>query len=131
MINTKRVTVAEAMNDNFIICDGLDTVASALQKVRDKKIKTIIIQKRHEHDEFGIVLLSDIAKQVIGKDKAPERINLYEIMTKPVLSVLPDMDVRYCTRLFEQFGIIKAPVIKDGHIMGMVSYDAIALNQSL
>lgn len=127
MSNVKRVSVEQAMDASFIICDGLETVASAIAKVKEQNVNTIIIQKRHDDDEYGIVLLADIAKQVIGKDKAPERINLYEIMTKPVLGVLPDMDVRYCARLFEQFGISKAPVIKDHNILGMVSYDNIAL----
>lgn len=127
MSEIKRIFVEQAMDNNFIICDGLETVASAIAKVKENNVNTIIIQKRYDEDEYGIVLLSDIAKQVIGKDKAPERVNLYEIMTKPVLGILPDMDVRYCARLFEQFGLSKAPVIKDHQILGMVSYDNIAI----
>ncbi len=126
MTEKKRIFVEQAMDNSFIICDGLETVASAITKAKEHKVNTIIIQKRYEEDEYGIVLLSDIAKRVIGKDKAPERVNLYEIMTKPVLGILPDMDVRYCARLFEQFGLSKAPVIKDHQILGMVSYDNIA-----
>ena len=51
-------------------------------------------------DEYGMVLLSDIAKQVLAKDRSPKRVNIYEIMAKPVLSVQPDMDIRYCARMF-------------------------------
>ena len=29
-----------------------------------------------------MLLFSDIAKQVIAKDRAPERVNVYEIMAK-------------------------------------------------
>ena len=121
------IKVQDAMNDRFIICDGLETVATAIAKVKETGVSTIIVEKRHENDEYGAVFLSDIAKKVIAKDKAPERVNLYEIMTKPVLSVLPDMDVRYCARLFEQFSISRAPVIKDHNILGMISYSNIAL----
>ena len=31
-----------------------------------------------------MVLFSDIAKQVIAKDRAPERVNAFEILAKPV-----------------------------------------------
>ncbi|MEJ2604525.1 MAG: CBS domain-containing protein, partial [Gammaproteobacteria bacterium] len=71
---------------------------------------------------------SDIAKHVIGKDRAPERVNVYEIMAKPVIAVRPQMDIRYCARLFDNFGISHAPVIDESHsVVGIVSYYVLAL----
>lgn len=85
-------------------------------------------KKRDENDEYGLVLVSDIAKKVLAPHRAPDRVNLYEIMSKPVLSVLPDMQVRYCARLFNQFGLTIAPVIDhDGRVLGMVNYDDLVL----
>lgn len=49
-------------------------------------------------------------------------------MTKPALSVSPDMNVKYCARLFERFGISRAPVIENDKVIGMVSYNNIVLN---
>ena len=69
-----------------------------------------------------------IAKQVIAKDRAPERVNVYEIMAKPVISVRPDMNTRYCARLFDNFGISHAPVIENEEVLGIVSYYLIALH---
>jgi CBS domain-containing protein len=74
-----------------------------------------------------LLLFSDIAKKVIGQDRAPERVNVYEIMAKPVVTVRPDMNIRYCARLFENFGIGHAPVEEDGKIIGMVSYYRLVL----
>jgi predicted transcriptional regulator len=73
------------------------------------------------------VLLADIAKKVLAKDRAPSRVNLYEIMSKPVLAVDPEMDIRYCARLFDQFGLSTAPVIRDKTIIGVVTYYEIVL----
>jgi CBS domain-containing protein len=87
----------------------------------------LIINKRHEDDEFGMVLLSDIAKKVIAEDRSPERVNVYEVMAKPVISVDPHMDIRYCSRLFENFGLAHAPVIEDDKVLGIVSYRSIVL----
>jgi CBS domain-containing protein len=81
----------------------------------------VLVDKRHDDDAFGMVLISDVAREVLAKDRAPERVNIYEIMTKPVLTVSPDMDIRYCARLFEQFGLSRAPVEKEGKIIGIVS----------
>ncbi len=52
---------------------------------------------------------------------------MYEIMSKPVIGVDPQMDVRYCIKLFDRFGLSRAPVIKKGKIIGLVSYTDIVL----
>ncbi|HEY5733605.1 MAG TPA: CBS domain-containing protein, partial [Gammaproteobacteria bacterium] len=90
--------------------------------------KCFIIDKRHDDDEYGIVLLSDIAKHILARDRSPDRVNIYEIMTKPVISVDPQMDIRYCARLFETFGIARAPVIENRKIIGIVGYTDIVIS---
>ena len=83
--------------------------------------KTLVVKKRNEHDEYGIVMLSDIARKVLAKDRPIDRVNIYEIMTKPAISVDPDMDIRYCARLFTRFNISRAPVVHKREIVGTVS----------
>ena len=95
--------------------------------MRHVDTRTLLVDKRHEDDEYGIVLLKDIAVQVLAKDRAPERVNIYEIMTKPVIGVDPDMDIRYCARMFERFGLGRAPVIDQGKVIGIVSYEDMVL----
>lgn len=121
------VRARDVMRDNFTIIDGFTTVKDALAKMLETDTRTLIVDKRDENDEYGIILLSDIANKVLAKDRAPERINSYEIMTKPVISIRPEMDVRYCARLFEKFGISVAPVIKDEKVIGMVGYHELVL----
>ena len=70
----------------------------------------------------GVLLLSDVARQVLARDRSPHRVNVYEIMAQPVLSVSPEMDIRYCARLFERFDLSRAAVIDaDGEVVGIVS----------
>ena len=122
MSQRKLVRNSDVMTNKFVMVDGLHTVADAVKHAIEQDVKVLFVNKRHENDEYGIVLMSDIAKQVLAKDRAPERVNIYEIMLKPVLSVNADMDVRYCARLFERLHISKAPVIENGMILGLVSY---------
>jgi predicted transcriptional regulator len=121
------VRVRDVMKTGFDMIDGKMTVRDALQTMQHVDTKSLIVDKRDENDEYGMVLLSDIAKQVLARDRAPERVNIYEIMSKPVLSVPPDMDIRYCARMFEQFGLSRAPVIENGTIVGIVSFTDMVL----
>lgn len=116
------------MTNTYAIVDGLTTVYDAICIARERQVKALIISKRNEDDEYGIVLMNDIAKRVLAQDRSPKRTNIYEIMTKPALSVTPDMKVKYCARLFERFGISRAPVIENGELIGMVSYNNIVMN---
>jgi predicted transcriptional regulator len=107
--------------------DGQMDVLSALKIMKKVGATSLIVKRRNDQDEYGMLLFSDVAKRVIAQDRAPERVNVYEIMAKPVLTVRPDMDIRYCARLFENFGISHAPVVENDKIIGMISYYLLAL----
>ncbi|MBT8422243.1 MAG: CBS domain-containing protein [Gammaproteobacteria bacterium] len=127
MTERSKKKVSEVMSADFLVLDGLATVAEALDLMRSHDASFALIDKRDEHDEYGIVLVSDVAKQVLAKNRAPERVNVYEIMCKPVLCVQPGMNIRYCARLFERFGISTAPVVEGEKILGVVTYDTLVL----
>ena len=122
-MNTETIVrVRDVMKTNFDTVDGMDTVEMALSKMNHVETKTLVVKKRNEHDEYGIVMLSDIARKVLAKDRSPQRVNIYEIMTKPVISLDPAMDIRYCARLFTRYDLSRAPVIKDREIVGIVGF---------
>ena len=121
------VRVHEVMKIDVDIVDGMTTVTDALNNMKFPETRTLIVDKRHEDDEYGVVMFRDIAKRVLAPDLSPHRINMYEIMSKPVMSVDPQMNVRYCTKLLDRFGLSRAPVIEKGKIIGLVSYSDIVL----
>lgn len=121
------VRVREVMKSEVDIVDGMVTVSEALKGMKHPETRTIIVDKRHPDDEYGVVMFRDVAKRVLAPDLSPNRISVYEIMSKPVIAVDPSMDVRYCIKLFDRFGLSRAPVVEDGRIIGLVSYTDIVL----
>lgn len=121
------ILVKDVMKHKVDFVDGMKTVKEALQEMKHIETKTLIVNKRHEHDEWGMVVVSDISRKVLAADKSIERTNIYEIMTKPVVTIHQNMDIRYCARLFEQLGLSRAPVVKHGEIIGMVSHTDMVL----
>jgi predicted transcriptional regulator len=124
---TTIIRVRDVMKPDVDIMDGMCTVIEAMNAMKFPDTRTIIVDKRHDDDEYGVVMFRDLAKRVLARDLSPNRVNIYEIMSKPVLSVSPEMDIRYCTRLFDRFGLSRAPVLENHSIVGLVSYTDIVL----
>jgi signal-transduction protein with cAMP-binding, CBS, and nucleotidyltransferase domain len=131
MNERKIIRVRDVMKKAYDLVDGMTTVKDVLSKMQHVDTKCVIVNKRHADDEYGIVLLSDIAKQILAKDRSPDRVNVYEVMSKPVISVDPEMDIRYCARLFDKFGLSRAPVLENGQLIGIVSFTDMVLHGML
>ena len=127
MKKSKWVPVKNVMRTNVAFVDGRLSVLEALRTMKKEKVTSLIVNRRFDTDEYGMLLFSDIAEQVIAENRAPDRVHVFEIMSKPVISVRPDMDIRYCARLFSKFGISHAPVMEDDKVIGMVSYYLLVL----
>ena len=127
---TKNPIKANAvMTQNYICMDGMQTIREAIDAMKKSDSKVIIVNKRDQHDAYGILVLSDIAKQVLAKDRSPDRVNIYEVMAKPIVSIPAQMDIRYCARLFERFGLSYAPVIENEDILGLIGYKELVLHE--
>lgn len=124
---TPIIKVKDVMKRKVDFVDGMTTVGDALHEMQHIETKALIVNKRHENDEWGMVVVSDIARKVLAADKSVERTNIYEVMTKPIVTIHQNMDIRYCARLFEQLGLSRAPVVQHGQIIGIVSHTDMVL----
>ena len=121
------VRVRDVMTSHFQTVDGLMTVKQAILLMKENNSRLLIVNKRDDNDEYGIVRFSDIARDVLSANRSPDRVNIYEVMTKPVVGVDPEMDIRYCARLFQRLRFSYAPVIDRGKVLGIVGYTELVL----
>ena len=126
--NMRRISVKEVMKTDFGTIDGRATIKEALHEMKRLKSTVLVVNKRDENDEYGLILVSDIAEQVLARDRSPSRVNVYEIMTKPAISVDPNMDIRYCSRLMSALKLTRILVVKDNVLLGRVSPRALVLD---
>ena len=114
--------VGDIMTSEVRSIDGLATVADAMALMRQHNVNSLAVNRRDEFDEVGLVSVSDIAREVIAPNRSPERVNVYDIMSKPALTLPPDMLARYAVRLLMRFGISRAMVVdRDRNPLGIVA----------
>ena len=109
---TRRILrVSDIMRTEVHTIDGLATVSEAMAVMRRDHVSSLVVPRRDADDEFGLILVSDIARKVIAENRAPERVNVYEVMSKPVLTLPSEMQARYAVRLLVRFGVSRAVVV--------------------
>jgi CBS domain-containing protein len=117
----------DIMTQDVVTIRGSATVAEAVKLMKEKGLRALVVNRRHDEDAYGIVTETDIIYKVAAYGSDPKKIRVYEIMTKPCIVVNPHLGVEYVARLFANTGIRRAPVI-DGSLLGIISITDILRN---
>jgi len=102
------IRVGDVMTPAIRTIRLMATVAEAIEQMRAADVSSLVVERRDPTDEYGLVAVTDIAREVIAKDRPVHRVNVYEIMTKPVLSLPVDMQTKYAVRLLVSFKLSRA-----------------------
>lgn len=110
----------DIMTRDVVTISGSATVAEAVEVMKTRGLRSLIVDRRSVADPYGIVTETDIVYKVAAYGRNPNAMRVYEIMTKPCVVVNPDLGVEYVARLFAQTRIRRAPVI-EGKLLGIIS----------
>jgi CBS domain-containing protein len=119
------------MLKQIVTIDGMATAREAAAKMRAERAFSLLVNKRHADDAWGLVIVQDFIRGVIIPGRSSSEVNVYEIMTKPIITVPADMDIRYVARLMYSAGIRRAPVEEKGKLVGMISLTSLILDNDL
>ena len=126
----RAVRVRDLMATDVRSIDGMATVAEAIALMKEHNVSSLAVDRRDGDDEIGLVLISDIASKVSAPDRSPDRVNVYEIMSKPSITVCQEMLARYAIRLLVRFGISRALVLDAGrNPVGIVTLRDLVLGE--
>ncbi len=125
------VRVQDVMQCEVLSIDGMATAKEAAELMRTSGVSELLVSKRSDDDAWGIVTINDLVRDVIVPDRDAESVYVYEIMTKPIITVPAQMDIRYAVRLIHRIGIHRAPVENMNEIVGMVTLSSLILDNDL
>lgn len=111
MTDQKELLVSDVMTPSVRTIERTATVRDAIELMREAGVSSLAVERRDETDEFGLLVVSDIAREVIAENRSADRVNVYEIMSKPVITLPADMKIRYGVRLLVKFDLSRALVV--------------------
>ncbi len=113
--------VENVMKKAVVSIEGKQTAFDAIKMMREKKVSSLLVNRRGKEDAWGIVTRKDVVNKIIDPGKNPKDVKVHEIMSKPLVMVSPGLALKYCARLFHQAGIRRAPVFDGKEIVGIIS----------
>lgn len=111
MKDEPHIKVEEVMTRTVKTIDSMATVREAMAGMAAAGVSSLVIERRDERDEFGLLGIADIAAEVVAADRSLDRVNVYEIMTKPVVTLDAEMDIKYGIRLLVRVGLSRGLVV--------------------
>ena len=126
--STAIIRARDVMSEGILSIDGMATAKEAAARMRLEKVFCLLVEKRQIDDAWGILVVQDLIKGVIIPGRSPDEVHVYEIMTKPIITVPADMDIRYVARLISRAGIRRAPVEDGRELIGMISLSSLILD---
>lgn len=125
------IRVRDVMSTNVHSLSAMATVRDAIRLMKESRVSSIVVERRDEDDEYGVITIADIAGDVIAEDRSADRVNVYEIMSKPVITVSPDMNIKYAARLLNKFKLTRALVVDEKrHPVGLVTLRDMVLSHA-
>jgi len=112
----------DIMKKPAITIDGTATVHEAAKIMVKTGVRGLIVEKRTDKDAYGMIAIRDIIHRVIGRGLDPKKIKVSQIMTKPVVTINPNMEVEYVARLLANLNFARVAVVGDkDQLLGIVS----------
>ena len=122
MKDEPHIKVEEVMTRTVKTIDSMATVREAMAEMAAAGVSSLVIERRDERDEFGLLGIADIAAEVVAADRSLDRVNVYEIMTKPVVTLDAEMDIKYGIRILVRVGLSRGLVVDhDRNLVGIAT----------
>ncbi|MCL5271364.1 MAG: CBS domain-containing protein [bacterium] len=124
-------TARDIMNPNVQRIRRDATAAEAVAQMNDSRVSSLMVEKANPRDTYGIVTMGDIVTRVVAKGLPLSQVPVHEIMTKPVIVIMPDLSVKHVARLLANCRISRAPVFDNNELVGIITMHDILADVAL
>ena len=119
--------VSDVMMTDFKTIDGMTSIAEALTMLKNNRLNALFVSPKDKNNVYGIMTLKDIARKVISQRRKLHETHVYEIMSKPVLTIQTTMPIPYAARFLSNFNVSYAMVLEKDEVVGMISLNGMVM----
>ncbi|WP_018934958.1 CBS domain-containing protein [Thioalkalivibrio sp. ALJ24] len=113
--------VRDILTEKVITVAPLAPLREAMQLMRDNDVRSLVVDKQHPHDAYGIITYTTILKTIVAEEGDIDLANVYDVAAKPVITVPAEMDVKYVARLMVNLDVRRLVVLEGNRLEGIVT----------
>lgn len=125
------LTVQDLMTIDVCTIRSSATVAQAMQLMREHKLRGLIVDKEHTQGAYGMVTERDIVYNVTAHGMDPHSVCMAEIMSKPCVTMDPNLTLQEAAHRFAEQNIQRAPVVAGNRLLGIISITDIIVKSDI
>jgi len=122
--------VKEVMTADPACCIPETALAKVAQMMVDNDCGEIpVVESNETRLPIGVITDRDIVCRTVARGLNPLALTVADCMSKPCVTVTPDMSIEECSRIMEESKIRRVPVVDaDGACCGIVSLADIVIH---
>lgn len=119
------LTVADIMITDVYRVSPFATLRQALVLMGERGVKSLVVDRRSEHDAFGLLAYSHILRTIVAEDGDIDLINVYDVALSPVVTVAPELSVRNAAAMMDRYRLNRLLVTRQNSLVGLVTMNDI------
>ncbi|MBT00333.1 MAG: CBS domain-containing protein [Oceanospirillaceae bacterium] len=113
--------VKDVMVRDVVTISPFATLREAMSLMKRRGIKSLVVDKNHDHDAYGLITYTNIVKTVIAESGDIDLLNVYDICAKPALTLGQSLAVRHAAEIMTQHRLKRILVVDDNQLVGLVT----------
>ena len=97
------------------------SLLKAAKLMRDLNVSSLVVEPKNENDAFGIITRKDVVDALMAMLLGDIPTMVEDHMSKPVITVSPDLAIGLCYRMMKMIGIRRMPVVEGNKLFGILS----------
>ena len=96
-------------------------VREALNIMKTKKVKSLVVDKLKPHDAYGMLTYKNILTSIIANDGDIDLLRVYDIYSKPAFQISEQLDVKYAAQIMVKGSVKRLLVIDNNELEGILT----------
>jgi len=93
----------------------------AARMMHDGKVSSLVVAQNDPHDAFGIITRKDVVEGLVNVERNGAPLLVEDVMTKPAITLPPDLSIAHCLRIMRMVGVRRMPVVDGNKLVGILS----------
>ena len=120
-MNPKELRVKDIMRTEIQAVTKDMTLVAAATMMRDNKVSSLVVEPEDDRDGYGIITRKDIVDALIEASLGGAFQLVEDVMTKPAITINPDMSIYNCQQMMRMIGVRRLPVVEGNDLKGILS----------